>query len=648
MRIGVDYYPEHWDKSLWEQDADLMAKTGVRLVRMAEFAWSRMEPKDGVFDFGWLDEVIRLFADRGISVVLGTPTACPPLWFYEKYPDAVMVDRDGQRIRTGIRGHRCINHPEFRRYARRIVEHMARHYAGNKAVAAWQIDNELEAYHCFCDRCADSFRGWLKEKYSTVEALNRAYGNVVWSGEYSSWNQVQPPFGHYPDAWMNPALMLDYNRFASENVIRFSSWQASLIRRQCPGVPVTTNTWFCEHMPDFYQEFKDLDFVAYDNYPPTRLPEDPEACVSHAFHLDLMRGVKRAPFWIMEQLSGGPGCWMPMCRMPSPGMIRGYALQAFAHGADTVLFFRWRTASIGAEMHWHGLLDHSNVPGRRFTEFANLCTTAKSLAFLQGSEIKASVAILFSFDNEYAFKIQPQTEGYYYFEQLQRVHRACMELGLNVDVVSEKEDFSGYRVVIAPEMYVTDPAVSGRLHTFARQGGTVILTARSGVKDIHNNAVMSPLPGVYRDMAGASVAEYNPIGRDQIPLIGADGQAYRGTQWCDILEPEGAETLVRYDGDYYRGSAAVTRNRFDRGLVYYIGTVGDEALYRRILMDAAGDAGLEVYPDLPPLVEVTTRTTADKVCCFVFNHSPEPRSVTIRGETLSLEPFEMKIITRNP
>ena len=643
MRIGVDYYPEHWDSALWESDADLMKETGVKLVRLAEFAWCRLEPREGEFTFGWLDEAIALFAARGIGVVLCTPTSCPPLWLYEKYPDAVMVEKDGTPTRTGIRGHRCINHEAVRFYCQRITEKMAQHYADDPAVVAWQIDNELEAYFCFCERCNAKFREWLRAKYGTLEKLNQAYGNVVWSGEYSSWEQIQPPYGHYPDAWLNPAFMLDYSRFASDNVIAFSNWQAELIRRNCPGRPVTTNVWFCGHMPDFYREFEDLDFISYDNYPTTKLPGDPEECYSHAFHLDMMRGVKRSPFWIMEQLSGGMGCWAPMARMPEPGMISGYALQAFAHGADTVVFFRWRTANIGAEMHWHGLLDHSNVPGRRFREFAELCQRAEALQCVQGAEIRADVAILFSFDTEYAFKIQPQTNGYYYLEQLQRLHRAFTALGLNVDIISEREDLAGYQVVCAPEMYVTDEAVSARLHDFAAQGGAVILTCRSGVKDVHNNALMAPLPTVYADMAGVHATEYAPIGYDSVPVRFAEGTVVSGKQWCDVLETDGAAVLAHFDGEFFRGAPAVTCNAWGAGRVYYIATVGAQALYDRVARLAAEEAGLPMVDGLPPHVEVTTRTGNGRTTRFVFNNTGREQRFTLGGEELTLAPFAMHI-----
>lgn len=271
MRIGVDYYPEHWDKSLWAADVDLMKETGVKLVRLAEFAWCRLEPQDGVFDFAWLDEAVALFAARGIDVVLCTPTSCPPMWLYEKHPDIVHVEKDGTPTNLGIRSHRCVTNPTFLRYADRITIAMAQHYADNPAVVGWQIDNELEAYFCYCEHCIGKYRTWLQRKYGTIEALNAAYGNVVWSGEYTAWSQSRPPYGSLPHAWQNPAYMLDFYRFCSDNVIDFSKRQAAQLRQHCPGRPVTTNVWFCEHMPDFYKQFADLDFMFYDNYPATRL-----------------------------------------------------------------------------------------------------------------------------------------------------------------------------------------------------------------------------------------------------------------------------------------------------------------------------------------------------------------------------------------
>jgi len=643
MRIGVDYYPEHWDRALWEQDADLMQKTGVKVVRMGEFAWCRFEPSEGKFDFQWLDEMIDLLAQRGIDVVLCTPTNCPPLWLYEKYPDAVQTGKDGHKIATGIRGHRCYNNPDFLRHAKQMIDLMTKHYADNKAVIAWQIDNELEANFCMCETCIGEYRSWLKEKYGSVEAINKAYGNNMWSGEYSSWEQIKPPFGSYPNAWLNPSFTLDFNRYASDNMIKYVKMQTEIIRKNCPDTMVTTNTWFCENMPDFYKTFEELDFVSYDNYPTTSIPANSEEYYTHAFHLDLMRGIKRENFWIMEQLSGGMGCWMPMMSMPQPGMIKGYSLQALAHGADTVVHFRWRTAVSGAEMFWHGLIDHSNVPGRRFKEFAELCRQAKELDYIDGTEMKSDVAILYSSDNEYAFKNQPQTKGMYYMEQMKLFHAAFAKFGKNVDIIGQHEDISGYKIIVAPQMYITDEAVVKRLYDFTKAGGTVILTNRSGVKDEINKCMMSPLPTVYRELVGAFAEEYNPLGDGSVAVKFTDGMECKGRQWCDILCAESARVLASYDSEYFKGKAAITENTYGDGLAYYVGTVGEKKLYYKLVMDILDKIGVDYIKGLPENVEVTTREGNGKKVQFVFNDTDKEQKFILEGKEVHLAPFEMQI-----
>ena len=645
MKIGVDYYPEHWDKSFWKADADLMKETGVKIVRMSEFAWCRLEPEENKFSFEWLDEIIEIFAERNIDVVLCTPTNCPPLWLYEKYPDAVQTGRDGRKIATGIRGHRCYNDPDFLRLSKRIIDVMTRRYANNKAVIAWQIDNELESNFCFCETCIAEYREWLKEKYGSIENLNEAYGNNVWSGEYSSWEQVKPPYGSYPQAWLNPAYMLDFNRYASDNMIKYVRMQTEIIRKNCPETKITTNTWFCENMPDFYKEFSQLDFVSYDNYPTTKIPENPEECYSHSFHLDLMRGIKKKNFWIMEQLSGGLGSWSPMSRTPYPGMIEGYSLQALAHGADTVLHFRWRTAVSGAEMHWHGIIDHSNVPGRRFEEFAQLCRTAEKLDFIKNTEIRADAAILYSPENEWAFKIQPQTDGMYYFEQLKLIHSAFSKYGLNVDIISDKDKLDNYKIVAAPQMYVNDENTVSRLYEYTKKGGTVILTNRSGVKDEHNNCIMSPLPTVYRELAGVYAEEYDPIGHGTVSVRFADGESFTCRQWCDILHTENAQAIAYYDEDFFKGKPAVTVNSYGKGKAYYIGTVGEKRFYQRLIKGILVNAEIQFTDCLPDNVELTTRTGSSQTVRFIFNNTDKPQSFSICGKDISLKPFEMNIDT---
>lgn len=656
MKIGVDYYPEHWNRSLWEQDADRMKHAGVKLVRMAEFAWSRLEPKEGEYCFTWLDEVIGLFAEREIEVFLGTPTCTPPLWLFEKYPEVIQVDKSGHKVSIGIRGHRCLNSPVYRQKSEQIITQMVSRYVDNPWVIGYQIDNELEANHCCCPICEERFREFVKKKYGSVEKMNQAYGNNVWSGEYSSFSQLKAPLGEHP-SWLNPSYMLDFNRYASESTVEYVMFQREMIHRLDKEALVTTNTWLCENMPDFYQMFEKLDFVSYDNYPATQLPKDEEALYSHAFHLDLMRGIKKKNFWIMEQLSGSLGSWMPMQPTLQPGMLKGYALQAFAHGADTVLHFRWRTAISGAEMFWHGLLDHSNVPGRRFQEFCDLCETAKEWEEIDGAILKNSIAVLYSSEQEYGFKVQPQVEGMHYFTQLKAYHDAFTCLGLGVDIVDWLSDLSEYAVVVAPTVFITNEQIVNSLDAFVRKGGRLILTNRSGVKDEWNRCIMSPLPTVFADMAGVMVKEYNPIGNIKQRLRMAEDvwgkKDFSCTLWCDVLDSKGANILAYYDEDFYQGEAAITEHSYGKGKVYYNGTVLERQgmiSFARLIIK---EAGIKYMEGLPLGVERTIRQKDGRSWCFFFNNTCKRQEFSfamVKGEQygerqqLKLAPFEMLVL----
>ncbi len=656
MKIGVDYYPEQWDKSMWNSDAELMAKTGVKLVRIGEFAWAKLEPKDGEFDFAWLDEVIQIFSKYSIEVVLCTPTNCPPLWLYEAHPEIIRIGADGKPLQIGIRGHRCINSPVFMEYAKRITHQLVIRYGSNPAVTAWQIDNELEAYHCSCDVCKEKFRSWLLDKYDTLENINETFGTVVWSNEYSDVSQIQPPTA-YPQAWQNPALCLDYYRFSSERTAMYAKELAMTIKREAPKAKVTTNTWFCEDAPDFYKLFNELDFVSYDNYPPVKLPKDSEEFYSHAFHLDLMRGIKGEKFWIMEQLSGATGSWAPMSPTPQPGMIMGYSLQALAHGADTVVHFRWRTATKGAEMHWHGLIDHSNVPGRRLFEFSELCKTVSKLGVIDTTEIISDIAIIYSPDNDRAFKIQPQAEGFYYLEQLKAFHKAFSAYGANIDVVSPDADLSHYKVVVAPCMYIYKKSAAENIYRYVINGGTLIMTNRSGVKDSSNNCISEVLPTVYKELIGAEITEYDPIGSGERTIVDFAGNRFTCREWCDVLNPTTAKAYAEYDDGFYRCCPAVTMNRYCSGVTYYVGTVCNSDFYKSFAANIMKQTGIPRFKGLPDGVEITTRTNGLDDYIIFFNNSEQNATIglpkamysiidSVGKDKIELKPFDIDIIRK--
>ncbi|NUU76503.1 beta-galactosidase [Paenibacillus xylanilyticus] len=655
VQMGVDYYPEHWDPALWEQDARLMADSGVRIVRVGEFAWSRMEPADGQFDWEWLDQALDTLHRNGLEIIIGTPTMTPPRWLTEKCPDILPVLPSGQRYHEGVRGHRCYNSPSMRTYSARIVQKLSERYAKHPGVIGWQTDNEFSFTDCQCAACEEAFREWVRARYSTLEQVNQLWGTVVWSGEYSDWEQITPPYGG--STFQNPSYLLDYSRFQSDSIVAFQQIQVEIIRSNCPDHVITHNFHSYPQKADQYKIAKELDFASFDYYPNPSPNKTDTSPYSGALSLDLTRGIKRRNFWIMEQLSGPPGCWFPMWRTPRPGFLRAHSWQTIARGADAVVHFRWRSATVGAEQFWHGLIDHSNVPGRRFKEFQQLCNEVNRLGErLQGSTLRNEVAILHSHEQLYALHIQPQSEGLDYYENIKVWHRALTKSGISSDVIHSSEALDGYKIIIAPHLYLLDEDTAERLQAFAAAGGTLILTHRSGVKDDHNVCVMAPLPGLLSACSGVRVTEYDPVGGDTIMIRDDQGNSYAASQWADVLELDTAQPVAVYADQFYTESAAVTRNHWGEGEVYYIGTQPEEA-YLRKLVRTIGDqlqlAGIEALPDG---VQITTRTGPNGSFRFILNLSPEPVSIqlnasytsaldgTARGPHLQLDGYDVEIV----
>jgi beta-galactosidase len=630
MKVGVDYYPEHWDPALWEDDARQMEDAGITIVRLAEFAWSRLEPIEGEFDFEWLDRAIATLERRGIAVVLGTPTATPPVWLTHRYPDVLPVDNKGHAHYPGVRLHRCYNSPSLRKYGERIVDRMTRHYGAHPAVIGWQTDNELAANDCHCEHCTLRFRSWLQNKYETLAALNREWGTVVWSGEFSEWIQVRTPLGGSP--YLNPSMQLDFRRFCSDSVAEFNRFQAEIIRRNSPGRFVTHNLWGYPVTADYYDMFESMDFASVDYYPATDLVDDTKSRMYHgALTLDLTRGVKRKNFWVMEQLSGTPGCWYPMSRTPFLGMIRAHAWQSVSRGADAVVQFRWRSARIGAEQFWHGLLDHHGEPGRRFHEFAQFSNEAGRLApLLDGTTLDNDVAMLFSHEQLNAFQVQPQSDGFDYLQNFKRLHSAFMRLGVGTDVINWRDDFRKYRLVVAPMLYLIDAEFAAQLREYAEQGGTLVLTTRSGVKNMSNVCLPHRLPNLLADLAGAVVDEYDPVGNDR-QRVRFEAPEYGGefecSQWCDVLSPTTARPVAVYASEFFAGRAAVTRNDFGQGSVYYVGTILDRAATETLLGQIVTQLGVDALPGLPEGTETAVRRSATARLRFLLNLTKERKFV---------------------
>ncbi|HEX2908869.1 MAG TPA: beta-galactosidase [Phototrophicaceae bacterium] len=644
FRFGVDYYPEHWPSERWPVDAQLMAAAGFNTARLAEFAWSKLEPVPGTYDFDWLDQAIEILGQNGLQVVLGTPTGSPPPWIMHQHPDIFRVLETNQRQTYGNRRYYCPNNSTYHDYTRRIVAAMAEHYAGNPAVIAWQIDNEFgQGDRCCCPVCIAQFQEWLRAKYGTLDNLNQTWGTMFWSHVYTDWEQIPAPLKTASSP--NPSLALDYYRFSSDSYVAYQKMQADIIRQYHPDALITHNLMGIGFgQLDYDQLAADLDFVTWDNYPRMQWTlEQGLDTVQVALSHDAMRGLKRQNYWVMEQQSGSGG-WEIVSAAPRPGELRLWAYQSIAHGADGIIFFRWRTARHGTEQYWHGILDHHARPGRRYDEIQKMGAEIGQIGNqILDSQPTASVALLHSYDTRFAFQIQANNPNFDYPRHLLDIYRALHEQHIAVAVITPETDFSAYKLVIVPALYVLTEPVANQLKQFVTNGGTLVVTPRTGVKNEFNVVVDVPLPGLLADLCGVEIAEYDslPSGvSNELAFISPAPYPFttpaEASIWCDVLRPTTAEVIATYTRDYYGGQPAITLNRYGQGQVITIGTFATADLYRVLTPWFIATAGVTPTLTAPRDVEVTVRQHSGQTLTFILNHTDEPQTITLPHDYTSL------------
>lgn len=630
--FGADYYPEHWPEERWKEDAHLMAEASFNVVRLAEFAWSKMEPNEGQFDFDWLDRAIAILFKQGIHVVLGTPTASPPPWLMAKQEDLFLVEQNGVRLSFGLRREYCPNNPIYRQYTESIVIRMAEHFKGNPAVIGWQIDNEF-GDRCYCSICKGEFHKWLQKHYQSLENLNGKWGTIFWSHVYTDWSQIPVPLS--TGRSHNPGLGLDYRRFMSDTYREYQKFQIDIIRKHCPGHFVTHNLMgFSYNQLNYYDNSADLDFVSWDNY--MRMQWGMQAEVDPtkaALNHDTMRGLKKQNFWVMEQQSGGGG-WEFVAVTPKPGELRLWTYQSIAHGADAIVYFRWRTSRSGTEQYWQGILEHHGIPGRRYAEVSQIGKELQKISgIIEGSQLKPQVAIMQSYDSRFAFQIQPNNPRFGYEKHIQDIYRGFFNNNIPLDIVSEKNSLAGYKIVVVPAMYILTRETAENLERFAAAGGIVVFTSRTGVKDEFNMVVDSKLPGLVTKMCGMEIEEYISMSPDEDKRVQFGMKEledeFTTSVWADVIEPKGAEVVAWHTQDFYAKKPAATINQFDKGKVMYLGIMGDAPFYDAIALTICSMAGIVPLLRTQPGVEVTERWQGNKRLLFILNHLYKPQEITL-------------------
>ncbi len=528
MWLGVDYYPEQWDPALLEPDLDTIAELGCNIIRIAEFSWHLMEKTEGQYDFSFFDRVILAAKKRGLKILLGTPTAAIPAWLAAKHPDILAVGEDGRRRAFGSRRVYCFNSPEMYKYSEKIIRAMAEHYKEEKAVIAWQIDNELGhegSDLCFCRNCRKAFQLYLAQKFNgEIDALNEAYGTAFWSQEYNRFGEV--PIPEASTVAHNPALRLDWERFRSKSVSDFADFQIRLIKEVIPDAVVTHDIpgGGLEKHVHYADVARNLDVASYNNYPVWGGQKDPLPPHEIAFGLDYIRGLKGRNFWITEAIMGAQGHDVTGY-LPRPNQAKMWSYQGMAHGCEALLYFRYRGASKGAEQFCYGVLDADNVKGRKFREvqsfFADIRPYEKALT----APIASDVAILYDYDSLASLRIQRQSLLLDPPGEMKKLYKVFFDANVPVDVLPSEADFSGYKVVLAPQMMVAKPDFQARAEAFVKGGGTLALTWRTAVKDENNNLPFGePVPAGYQELTGVTVMETESLQElEAFPLTGRNG-----------------------------------------------------------------------------------------------------------------------------
>jgi beta-galactosidase len=629
--FGVCYYPEHWDAETRRADAERMRAAGINVVRMAEFAAERMEPAPGEYDFSLFDAVINEMAAHGIQTILGTPTAAPPRWLSLAHPDAVAADADGRALQHGSRQHVSLSHPAFRDYSQKITRAMAAHYADNPHVIGWQTDNE---YHCHfsedhSEAAQTEFRAFLRERYhGNLTELNRAWGNDFWALTYRDFDEILTPKPAKP-CYPNPGQQLDYARFLSWRAARVQREQIDVLRRANPEWFVFHNGCF-GHI-DYRGDFgRDLDFLGYDSYPGFSFDVTSRAS-DHAFNLDRTRAWS-GNFIIPEHQSGPGGQAAYFHDNPEPGEIRKLTYASLAHGADGILYFRWRSCRYGAEEYWCGVLDHDNVPRRRYQEISRIGKEMAALGpELLGTSVRMDAAVAFAdYDAMEARSTLPfglpSLSGH-----AEDIHRWFFRNHYAAGCSHPADVLDGLRLFIIPHWEVMNPDWLPHLRAFVEQGGTLVLGARCATRDVDNQVIAGTPPGFLAELAGVTVAEYSRKNRaDQRSWVMEwSGQTHTAEGWVEILDPgEGTEVLASWATRHAAGTPAVTRRKVGEGQVLYIGTLMTPAFMDFYGPALAELAGLEpVLPDLPDEVEAVVRCDKSKELLFLINHADTPREI---------------------
>ncbi len=627
---GGDYNPEQWPEEIWEEDMRLFKLAGVDCVTLNVFSWAALQPDEDTYCFERLDRIMELVRKNGLYVILATSTAAHPAWMAKKYPEVLRTEFSGIRRKFGSRHNSCPNSPVYRKYSRRLAGKLAERYGGYENVIAWHVGNEYGG-ECYCENCERAFREWLREKYKTLEELNRAWNTSFWGHTFYDWEEIVVPnmqSEHFEENRTTfQGISLDYRRFCSDSMLRNYRDEKEAIRQVTKDIPVTTNLMGFYKLLDYQKWAGYMDFVSWDNYPAN---DTPPARI--AMNHDLMRGIGGGrPFALMEQTPSVTN-WLSYNALKRPGVMRLLSWQAVAHGADTVLFFQMRR-SIGACEKYHGaLIDHAGHENTRvFREMQALGEELKRLGGgTLGGRTPAKAAILVDWDNWWALEYSAGPScDLKYLDEVERYYTAFYEQNIPVDFVSVGDDLTGYGLLVAPVLYMVKTGYEQVLYSYVEAGGILVTTFFSGIVNEHDLVVTGGYPGRLRKLLGIWVEEIDALPAGEQNGFVWNGKHYPAELLCDILHLEGAAGETVYESDFYAGSPVLTSNPYGRGTAWYVATRSSREFYHDLVKRLARDAGIEELHTPVPEVEVCERESGEGRFLFFLNHGQEDVELTM-------------------
>lgn len=641
MIHGGDYNPDQWldYPEILSEDIRLMKLAGINSATVAIFAWSALEPREGEFHLDWLEEIVDNLYKNGIYTVLATPSGARPAWLDLAYPEACRTESNGDKRTHGVRQNHCMTSPVFREKVARIDRVLAERFANHPGVKMWHISNEFGGF-CYCEKCRQKFRSFLRDKYhNDIKELNREWWTAFWSHTFDDFDQIDPP-GPLGELYVH-GLNLDWMRFTTWNTCDFLDSEAAVLRQYAPNIPITTNLMGTYRYLNYFEMAKHIDVVSWDAYPQYHAASmsDAETAVDIGFKHDLMRSLLRRPFMLMEST---PSCvnWTNINKMKRPGMHRLASLQTVAHGADTIQYFQWRK-SRGASEKFHGaVVDHEGSENTRvFREVAELGKDLAKLDEIIGTDTPAEAGIVYDWENEWAIAdFQGFKHDRKYYETAKDFYRGFFNHARNVDFVPREGDFSRYKLLVAPMLYMTSEKTTDLLEKYVREGGTLVCTYMTGYVNENDLVHLGGFPGgKLRKIFGIWAEEMdvlhdnehmqNKYEENELGLSGT----FESRDFCEVIHPEGAEVIARYTAEYYAGTPCITVNAYGQGKAYFIGTRQNAEETEKIVNAIAARAGVHkiIAAEPPQDVKVLSRTDGDYEYVFITNYALENRSVAL-------------------